>query len=108
MFHNTMLDIVRTVADPETVIKYFINIFCHSALPSLVGSMKEILQRLIQDDDNFMNFVIEFFTACFAKLKEIFLNCSSPDIMALCIEMGSTDSAFNSGDVEVTAKFLFV
>jgi hypothetical protein len=99
VFQDTMIDIVRAVADPEIAVKYLINVFCHSALSNRVRIMKDIMRNLIEDDPGVVEFVLEFFIAHFAKLKEIFLNCSSDEIMSCfvdffsqVIELGSDDS----------------
>jgi len=98
LFDVSMCDWMRDVHDPEVLLKYFFNVFCHSALGTSQDVMKTTLENLLADHSEFM---LRFCISNFDSISPIFLTCTNDeinrvfvDILTKILELGNPTEIF--------------
>jgi hypothetical protein len=82
LFSGAAFNLFQSIEDPEIVVKYFFNVFCHSALGGYVSSFRPTLQKLLEFP-NGVQHVLGYCRRRWDDLRPIFLYCSDADIMGL-------------------------
>jgi hypothetical protein len=103
LFSETASEHVSKLVDPLTIVIYFVNIFCHSALDDYVISMKAALKGVLtlRDLPATVPTLLEYFSSHFDSIKPIFMQCGSRKILKLfvsflrsVISLGITEQSF--------------
>jgi hypothetical protein len=82
LFRDSAVSFFCSVSDFECLVKYFINVFCHSSLTSRCTKISIALDDLLRNPSA-LKFMVAYIRAHFSLIAEIFLNCSEHEIIVL-------------------------
>jgi hypothetical protein len=79
-FSESMTSFVASLNDVETVLKYFLNVFCHLSLSGSVPVMIQALRRMISSETS--SLVLDFCQKHAWSIWKVFLHCGNQSVIA--------------------------